>query len=108
MEKTNRLGSINDLVAFRDLLKKREVLSPGKKRIASCCGLPCSTLGSHKVVEALEKEVVKDFVRRVHFSILNHMVTSIREYFQKKQKISFQRHSQPGTLSGDSSIGIPY
>jgi NADH-quinone oxidoreductase subunit F/NADP-reducing hydrogenase subunit HndC len=53
----NRLNSINDLIAFRDLLKKREVLSPGKKRITSCCGLPCSTLGSHQVVEALEKEI---------------------------------------------------
>jgi len=53
----NKLDSINELITFRDLLVKREVLSPGKKRITSCCGLPCSTLGSHKVVEALEKEI---------------------------------------------------
>jgi len=53
----NRLNSINDLVTFRDFLKKKGILAPGKKRIISCCGLPCSTLGSHKVVEALEKEI---------------------------------------------------
>ena len=52
-----KIDSINNLIAFRSLLKEREVLSPGKKRITSCCGLPCSTLGSHKVVEALEKEI---------------------------------------------------
>jgi len=52
-----KIDSINNLIALRDLLKEREVLSPGKKRITSCCGLPCSTLGSHKVVEALEKEI---------------------------------------------------
>jgi len=52
-----KIDSINNLIALRDLLKEREVLSPGKKRITSCCGLPCSTLGSHKVVEALEMEI---------------------------------------------------
>lgn len=55
----NRLNSINNLTKLRENLLERGILSPDKKRITSCCGLPCSTLGSHKVVEALEEEIAK-------------------------------------------------
>ena len=51
-----RLKSIDELKNLRTLLAK-EVFVPGKNRIKVCCGLPCGTLGSHKVVKALEEEI---------------------------------------------------
>lgn len=53
-----RLKSIEELKNLRTLLVK-DVSMPGKDRIKVCCGLPCGTLGSHKVVKALEEEISK-------------------------------------------------
>ncbi|PIQ94342.1 MAG: NADH-quinone oxidoreductase subunit F [Nitrospirae bacterium CG02_land_8_20_14_3_00_41_53] len=55
-----RLDSIDDLIVLRNLLLKEGVLAPGKKRIKVCCGLPCSTLGSHEVTKELENEISKN------------------------------------------------
>ncbi|MEW6163053.1 MAG: NADH-ubiquinone oxidoreductase-F iron-sulfur binding region domain-containing protein [Nitrospirota bacterium] len=55
-----RLNGVNDLIDLRGLLSKEGILAPGKKRIKACCGLPCNTLGSHKVVKALEDEISKN------------------------------------------------
>ena len=60
MNRIKRLNSINDLVDFRDHLLEQGVLSPGKKRIKVCCGLPCTTLGSLEVTKALENKIFKD------------------------------------------------
>jgi NADH:ubiquinone oxidoreductase subunit F (NADH-binding)/(2Fe-2S) ferredoxin len=54
-----KLKSINDLINFRGRLYKEGVLASGKQRIKACCGLPCSTLGAHKVVQELEEEISK-------------------------------------------------
>jgi NADH-quinone oxidoreductase subunit F/NADP-reducing hydrogenase subunit HndC len=51
-----KLNSIDDLISFRESLIKEGLLIPGRKRIKVCCGLPCSTLGSHKVATTLEEE----------------------------------------------------
>jgi NADH:ubiquinone oxidoreductase subunit F (NADH-binding)/CBS domain-containing protein/(2Fe-2S) ferredoxin len=51
-----RLNSIEELKNLRARLAGG-VYSPGKNMIKVCCGLPCSTLGSHKVAKALEEEV---------------------------------------------------
>ena len=56
MKRTKRLKSIADLTALRASLLKEGVLAHGKNRVKVCYGLPCSTLGSHKVAEALENE----------------------------------------------------
>jgi len=53
-----RLKNIEELKNLRDLLIK-DVWMPGKYRMKVCCGLPCSTLGSQKVVKALEEEISK-------------------------------------------------
>lgn len=53
-----RLKNINELKNLRELLLK-DVFSPGKNVIKVCCGLPCSTLGSHHVARALEEETSK-------------------------------------------------
>jgi NADH-quinone oxidoreductase subunit F/NADP-reducing hydrogenase subunit HndC len=50
-----RLSSINDLVAFRDLLSIKGVLAPGKKRVRVCCGTGCRANKSLKLVEELER-----------------------------------------------------
>ncbi|MEW6417949.1 MAG: NADH-ubiquinone oxidoreductase-F iron-sulfur binding region domain-containing protein [Nitrospirota bacterium] len=36
-----------------------EVFKQEKDKLKVCCGLPCSTLGSHKVAKALEEEIFK-------------------------------------------------
>jgi len=51
-----RLDSVNDLIAFRDLLLKEGVLAPGKKRIRVCAGTGCRANHSLKVVEELNRE----------------------------------------------------
>ncbi len=58
-----KLKSINDLTTFRERLSGEGVLAPGKKRIRVCCGLPCSTLGSHNLAGALEKEAEKSGIK---------------------------------------------
>jgi len=51
-----KLKSIDDLIAFRDLLSREGVLAPGKKRISVCCGTGCRANESLKLVEQLKKE----------------------------------------------------
>jgi len=53
-----RLKSIEELKNLRALLVK-DVFISDKNRLKVCCGLPCGTLGSHKVVKALEEEILK-------------------------------------------------
>ena len=53
-----RLKNIEELKNLRVLLVK-DVFMPGKNRLKVCCGLPCGTLGSHKVVKALNEEIPK-------------------------------------------------
>jgi NADH:ubiquinone oxidoreductase subunit F (NADH-binding)/Fe-S-cluster-containing hydrogenase component 2/(2Fe-2S) ferredoxin len=50
-----KLNSVNDLLAFRDLLSRKGVLAPNKKRIRVCCGTGCRANKSLKVVEELER-----------------------------------------------------
>ncbi|MEW6054454.1 MAG: NADH-ubiquinone oxidoreductase-F iron-sulfur binding region domain-containing protein [Nitrospirota bacterium] len=52
------MEKLKDIEALRNLREhlKNDVLRPGKNTIKVCCGLPCSTLGSHKVAQALEEE----------------------------------------------------
>jgi NADH:ubiquinone oxidoreductase subunit F (NADH-binding)/NAD-dependent dihydropyrimidine dehydrogenase PreA subunit/(2Fe-2S) ferredoxin len=50
-----RLDSVNDLIAFRDILLKEEVLAPGKKRIKVCAGTGCRANRSLKIVEELSR-----------------------------------------------------
>ncbi len=51
-----RLDSVNDLIAFRDILLKEGVLAPGKKRIKVCAGTGCRANRSLKIVEELNRE----------------------------------------------------
>jgi NADH:ubiquinone oxidoreductase subunit F (NADH-binding)/Fe-S-cluster-containing hydrogenase component 2/(2Fe-2S) ferredoxin len=51
-----RLDSVNDLIAFRDILLKEGVLAPGKKRIKVCAGTGCRANRSLKIVEELSRE----------------------------------------------------
>ncbi len=53
-----RLQSIDDLKNLRSRLSK-EVFNPKKDRLRVCCGLPCSALGSQKVIKALEEDISK-------------------------------------------------
>jgi NADH:ubiquinone oxidoreductase subunit F (NADH-binding)/CBS domain-containing protein/(2Fe-2S) ferredoxin len=53
-----RLKNIEELGSLRSLLTG-EMLKPGRNTLKVCCGLPCSTLGSQKVVGALEEEASK-------------------------------------------------
>ena len=53
-----RLKSINDLKNLKSDVSK-EIFNPQKNRVRVCCGLPCSALGSHKVVKALEEDISK-------------------------------------------------
>ena len=53
-----RLNNIEELGSLRSLLTG-EMLKPGRNALRVCCGLPCSTLGSQKVVQALEEEASK-------------------------------------------------
>ena len=53
-----RLQSIDDLKNLR-LRLSEEVFNPEKDRLRVCCGLPCSALGSHKVIKALEEDISK-------------------------------------------------
>jgi NADH:ubiquinone oxidoreductase subunit F (NADH-binding)/CBS domain-containing protein/(2Fe-2S) ferredoxin/NAD-dependent dihydropyrimidine dehydrogenase PreA subunit len=50
-----RLGNIEDLKNLRTLLTE-DVFKPGRNIVKVCCGLPCSTLGSHKIADELEEE----------------------------------------------------
>lgn len=59
MTRTKRLNSVNDLIAFRQLLLKKGVLFPGKKRIKVCAGTGCRANNSLKVVEELKRESQK-------------------------------------------------
>ena len=59
MNRTKRLNSVNDLIAFRQLLLKKGVLFPGKKRIKVCAGTGCRANNSLKVVEELKRESQK-------------------------------------------------
>ena len=52
-----RLSSIEELKSLRDFLGE-ETFRPGGNALKVCCGLPCSTMGSHKVVQSLEEEVL--------------------------------------------------
>jgi NADH:ubiquinone oxidoreductase subunit F (NADH-binding)/CBS domain-containing protein/(2Fe-2S) ferredoxin len=53
-----RLKSIDDLKNLRAVVSK-EIFNPGKNRVRVCCGLPCSTLGSHKIIKGLEEDISK-------------------------------------------------
>jgi NADH-quinone oxidoreductase subunit F/NADP-reducing hydrogenase subunit HndC len=53
-----RLENIEALKNLRISLVNSEY-RPDRKTIKVCCGLPCSTLGSHEVADALQKEVSK-------------------------------------------------
>jgi hypothetical protein len=57
-----RLKNIEALRNLRALLV-HDVYGPGKNVAKVCCGLPCNTLGSHKVAAALEAEGVAAFER---------------------------------------------
>jgi len=57
-----RLKNIEELKNHRDLLV-RETFRPGKNMIKVCCGLPCSTLGSHNVAKALQEETEKSDIQ---------------------------------------------
>ena len=48
-----RLNSIGDFVALRELLTRKGVLAPGKKRIRVCCGTGCRANKSLKLAEEL-------------------------------------------------------
>ena len=50
-----RLKNIRELAELRKALVKN-VFRPESNMLKVCCGLPCSTLGSEKVVRELEKE----------------------------------------------------
>lgn len=52
----NRFSGIQDLKQFREKLV-HDLFNPRKNTIQVCCGLPCSTLGSHRVATELEKEI---------------------------------------------------
>jgi len=52
------LKDIEELKNLRASLV-RNAYRPGRNKIKVCCGLPCSTLGSHEVAEALENEISK-------------------------------------------------
>ncbi|MFZ3138950.1 MAG: NADH-ubiquinone oxidoreductase-F iron-sulfur binding region domain-containing protein [Thermodesulfovibrionales bacterium] len=53
-----RLQSIDDLKNLRSRLSE-EVFNPKKDRLRVCCGLPCSVLGSHKIIKVLEEDISK-------------------------------------------------
>jgi NADH-quinone oxidoreductase subunit F/NADP-reducing hydrogenase subunit HndC len=53
-----KLNAIEELKKLREVLVK-EVFNPGKNMVKVCCGLPCSTLGAHKVADALKDEARK-------------------------------------------------
>ncbi len=53
-----RLENIEALKNLRISLVKSEY-RPDRKTVKVCCGLPCSTLGSHEVADALKKEASK-------------------------------------------------
>ena len=53
-----RLNNIEELGSLRSLLTE-EMLKPGRNTLKVCCGLPCSTLGSQEVVQALREEASK-------------------------------------------------
>jgi NADH:ubiquinone oxidoreductase subunit F (NADH-binding)/predicted transcriptional regulator/(2Fe-2S) ferredoxin len=53
-----RLQSIGDLKNLRSRLSK-EVFNTKKDRLRVCCGLPCSALGSNKIIKALEEDISK-------------------------------------------------
>ena len=57
-----RLKNIEELKNHRDFLV-RETFRPGKNMIKVCCGLPCSTLGSHNVAKALQEETEKSDIQ---------------------------------------------
>jgi NADH:ubiquinone oxidoreductase subunit F (NADH-binding)/CBS domain-containing protein/(2Fe-2S) ferredoxin len=58
-----KLNNINDLKVFRNSLISEGVLIPGKNRLKVCCGLPCSTLGSHEVAKTIEENASKTGVQ---------------------------------------------
>ncbi|MBM4145701.1 MAG: CBS domain-containing protein [Nitrospira sp.] len=63
MERLNniqKLKSVDDLLAFRELLSKEGVLAPGKKRISVCCGTGCRANGSLKLAEEFEKGIKRN------------------------------------------------
>ena len=55
MERLEKVEELHNLRA--NLL--REAYKPGRNVVKVCCGLPCSTLGAHEVVKALEEESSK-------------------------------------------------
>ncbi len=58
------MEQLKDIEALRNLraLLVHDVYGPGKNVAKVCCGLPCNTLGSHKVAAALEDEALKSGV----------------------------------------------
>jgi len=55
-----RLKSVDDLAAFRDLLSREGVLAPGKNRIRICCGTACRANESLKLVDELRNGALKN------------------------------------------------
>jgi NADH:ubiquinone oxidoreductase subunit E len=58
------MEQLKDIEALRNLraLLVHDVYGPDKNVAKVCCGLPCNTLGSHKVAAALEDEALKSGV----------------------------------------------
>jgi NADH:ubiquinone oxidoreductase subunit E len=50
-----KLKNIDDLKNLREHLM-HDVFAPGRNVLKVCCGLPCSTLGSHNVAKEMEEE----------------------------------------------------
>ena len=57
-----KLSSIEELKSFRAYLGE-ETFRPGGYALKVCCGLPCSTMGSHRVVQSLEEELLNSNVQ---------------------------------------------
>ena len=60
-----RLKNIEALRNLRALLV-HDVYGPGKNVVKVCCGLPCSTLGSHKVAAGAGRRSIKERSVNVH------------------------------------------
>jgi (2Fe-2S) ferredoxin len=56
MKRNKRLARVQDLVALRNLIQKKGVLDPEKKRIKVCGGTGCRANQSIKVAEELLRE----------------------------------------------------
>ncbi len=56
IKKIQRLNTVEDLTALRELITREGILASGKKRIKICCGTGCRANKSLELAEALKKE----------------------------------------------------